>query len=320
MGKGQAVVTRLITRQMENFKRGECGMFNKVLLTLSMLLVAEPSLSALADTPQASTDQPAVVSPKTLTIGEKLKNVKTYQYYLSSGNASIGEKMKKVDLVIVEPVEMQDQYIKEAQKNGTLVYGYINAMEADKWNKDLFKQFKEEDFYHDKNGKRKYIAKWDAYLMNMDSKHYQEVLLKEIKKRVVDRKLDGVFFDTVGDIDDEYSGSAQQKQREGMVNLMKQVKKQYNGLSIAQNWGFETLEKYTGPYVDFIMWEDFNYSEIAHDDWSLEHMEKLKKVRAQYGTQIMAVSFKDKTQSEQLAKKHGFKFLWHPAGSDYNKW
>lgn len=228
--------------------------------------------------------------------------------------------MNKLDVIVVEPIEMEQKYIVDAQKHGTLVYGYINAMEADKWNEDFYKQLKEEDFYHDKNGKRKYISKWDAYLVNMASPHYQEVLLKEIKKRVVDRKLDGVFFDTVGDIDDDYPKADQQAQREAMKKVMQKVKSDYKGLSIAQNWGFDTLAQYTAPYVDFVFWEDFNYSEIGHDDWSLEKMELLKKVRSKYGTQVFALAFKDEKKSRELAAKNGFKFLYHPAGSNYNKW
>ena len=43
------------------------------------------------------------------------------------------------------------------------MYGYINVMEADKWNTALYQQLKEEDFYRDKQGERMYFAKWDSF-------------------------------------------------------------------------------------------------------------------------------------------------------------
>ncbi len=80
--------------------------------------------------------------------------MKDYKYYLDKGNETIGKEMAKVDLVIVEPIEMQQHYIDQAQSNGTLVYGYINAMEADKWNSELYNQLLEEDFYRDDHGEK----------------------------------------------------------------------------------------------------------------------------------------------------------------------
>ena len=89
--------------------------------------------------------------------------MKDYTYYLDKGNDAIGKSMTKLDLVIVEPLEMRQKYIVNAQKAVLLVYGYINVMEADKWNTALYQQLKEEDFYRDKQGERMYFAKWDSF-------------------------------------------------------------------------------------------------------------------------------------------------------------
>ncbi|WP_301108112.1 endo alpha-1,4 polygalactosaminidase [Sporosarcina sp.] len=253
-------------------------------------------------------------------IKERLADVERYTYYLDKGNHEIGQKMKAMDLVIVEPIEMQARYSNEAQENGTLLYGYVNAMEGDKWNKELFEQFVENDFYKDEKGERVYFEQWDSYMMDMTSAHYQELLLKEVDKRIVQRKLDGVFFDTVGNIDSYIAESDKNAQREALVQVMLKIKQQYKDLSIAQNWGFDTLVDYTAPYVDFIMWEDFSYDHVGHEDWSQEKMKELKKVRDEFGTQIMVVAFSENGKSKSLAKKHNFKYMYNPDGSYYNKW
>ena len=50
------------------------------------------------------------------SIQAKLADVKDYKYYLDKGNDAIGKSMTKLDLVIVEPIEMQQKYIVNAQK------------------------------------------------------------------------------------------------------------------------------------------------------------------------------------------------------------
>ncbi|MEK3800634.1 endo alpha-1,4 polygalactosaminidase [Peribacillus sp. FSL H8-0477] len=250
----------------------------------------------------------------------KLAEVEQFNYYLDEGTQAIGEEMKKVDLVIIEPILMQEEYITAAQDSGTLVYGYINSMEADKWNQALYHQLLENDFYKDKNGNKMYFEKWDSYLMDMSSEHYQHILLEEIKAQITDKKLDGVFLDTVGNIDSYLSGSEQKTQNEALTSFVKKIKNENGNLSIAQNWGFDTLAKYTAPYVDFIMWEDFSYSVVREDEWALEKMDQLKQIRNRYHTQVVTIAFKDEEKSKQLARKHGFKFLYHPEGSYYNKW
>ncbi|WP_018705582.1 putative glycoside hydrolase [Siminovitchia fordii] len=100
------------------------------------------------------------------------------------------------------------------------MYGYINAMEGDKWNKELYHQFKEDDFYKDENGTKIYFEQWDSYMMDMTSFHYQEILMKEIEKQVVQKGLDGVFLDTVGNIS-YLQLHEQQMQNEAIREFMK---------------------------------------------------------------------------------------------------
>jgi len=288
-----------------------------VALLLLCLAVAGSFLTRHTATAKQSTKP---IPKTTQKIKRELADAKKVKYYLNKGNKTIGSKMKQMDLVIVEPVVMQQSYIKAAQKQGTLVYGYINAMEADKWNKQLYRKFKATDFYKDKHGKRMYFKQWDAYLMNMNSKHYQEVLLEEINKQVVSKGLDGVFLDTVGDIDVFLPAKEQKVQNKAMQQFMKKIKQRYNGVSLAQNWGFHTLSKYTAPYIDFVMWEDFSYRVVGKDEWSLQQMKNLKQLRKQYGIQIITVGFKDSAKSRKLAEKNGFKYIHNAAGPYYNKW
>ncbi|MCL1697191.1 endo alpha-1,4 polygalactosaminidase [Lysinibacillus sp. BPa_S21] len=259
-------------------------------------------------------------SAESTSIQNKLAAVTKYKYYLDKGNDKIGKEMAKEDLVIVEPIEMQQKYIKQAQKNGTLIYGYINAMEADKWNIEFYSQLKEEDFYKDEHGEKMYFSEWDSYLMDMTSKHYQALLLEEIQKQIVQKGLDGVFLDTVGNIDSYLPEKEQGAQNEAMLAFIKNIKQQYNNLSVAQNWGFQTLADYTAPYIDFVMWENFSYDVVGEDEWAFDKMQQLVQIREKVGTQVMTIGFDDEEKSRALAEKYHLKFFYSPAGSYYNTW
>ncbi|GAB0171259.1 endo alpha-1,4 polygalactosaminidase [Lysinibacillus sp. CTST325] len=253
-------------------------------------------------------------------IQDRLAAVKKYKYYLDAGNEKIGKEMAKLDLVIVEPIEMQQKYIKQAQKNGTLIYGYINATEADKWNSEFYSQLKEEDFYKDEHGEKMYFSEWDSYLMDMTSKHYQELLLEEIQKQIVQKGLDGVFLDTVGNIESYLPEKEQGAQNDAMLAFIKKIKQQYNDLSVAQNWGFQTLADFTAPYIDFVMWENFSYDVVGENEWSLDMIQQLVQIREKFDTQVMTIGFNDEKKSHALAEKYHFKFFYSPAGSYYNTW
>jgi len=295
--------------------------WNEAARTIRIERAARPTPAAPpAGPPSAVPPAPAEPPATAEAIKRKLSAAKDVKYYLDRGDPTVGEAMKRMDLVIVEPVEMQQSYIEAAQASGTLVYGYINAMEADRWNEALYERFEEEDFYKDEDGKRVYYEQWDSFQMDMTSAHYRDILMEEIEKQIVARGLDGVFLDTVGNIDAFVPADRQPEQNEALKQFVIEVKQRYGGLSVAQNWGFDTLVNYTAPYIDFIMWEDFSYAVVGRDDWAAEQMERLKQVRDVYGTQVVAIAFSDDAESRALAERHGFKYVYNEAGSYYNEW
>ncbi|WP_458459946.1 endo alpha-1,4 polygalactosaminidase [Pseudobutyrivibrio sp.] len=271
-------------------------------------------------TPPPVTEPETPVVPPASPLKERIANVVDYKYYLNDGSPEITQKMKTMDLVVVEPLGHTKESIKEVRDSGTIVFAYINSMEADKWNEELYSKFVESDFWHDSKGNRMYHSEWDSYELDMTSQHTQELLLEEIEKLVVNGGYDGVFLDTVGNIDSYHTGQDNINQQKAMKQFMQKIKERFNGLPIAQNWGFTTLEDYTAPYVDFIMWEGFNPSYINGNEWASEQIKMLQQKRSEYGVQTFTVSYEEKDKARALAESYGFKNLYNPAGSYYNTW
>lgn len=248
-----------------------------------------------------------------------LDNVKTYKIYYDAPSKSKITKMQQYDLMIIEPVFYSASQIKDIKKNGTKVYGYINTMEADNWNVDFINQLHESDFFH-REGNRVHYSEWDSYLTDITSTHYQSVLLKEIEKQIVAKGLDGVFLDTVGNIDNEHSSQPNvlEEQRTGMAQFLQNVKASHPSLSLIQNWGFGTLTTHTYPYVDGIMWESFNYGVVANDQWSKNRISELKTLNDLYNIKTLTVSSAQGTQSATFSRSNGFIHFHSNSTLNYN--
>lgn len=253
------------------------------------------------------------------TTGNPLADVASYKIYYDAPTKSKIKKMQRYDLMIIEPVYYTAAQIKELKKYGTKVYGYINTMEADNWNTDFINQLNESDFFH-RNGERVHYAEWDSYLTDITSSHYQAILVAEVKKQIVDKGLDGVFLDTVGNIDNEHSEQPDvlAAQRDGMSQFMGTLNELYPSLSLIQNWGFGTLKSHTYRYVDGIMWESFNYNVVSKDQWSKNRIQELRTLDTTHNIKTLTVSSAQQAKSKAFAKENGFIHFHANSSLDYN--
>ncbi|MFK3959805.1 endo alpha-1,4 polygalactosaminidase [Guptibacillus hwajinpoensis] len=261
-----------------------------------------------------------MISPLTShAASHPLSDVTSYKVYYDAPTTRLITKMKQYDVMIIEPVYYSKQQISEIKSSGTKVYGYINTMEADNWNTALINQLNEDDFFH-RNGERVHYTEWDSYLTDITSVHYRDVLLSEVTEQIADKGLDGVFLDTVGDIDNEHweNPTVLQAQQEGMVTFLQQIKQEHPSLSLIQNWGFQTLKNYTSPYVDAIMWENFNYSTVSKDEWSNDRMADLKDIQQETNLAVFTVSTEQKWKSISYAESNGF--IHFHTRNGYNSW
>lgn len=236
-----------------------------------------------------------------------LDGVKNYQVYYGHPTVAILKDMQNYDLVIIEPLHYTKAQVEQIKARGTKVLGYISVMEVATWNTGLMSKLQSGDFFT-RNGQRVHYSEWDSYLTNIASPHFQGLLLTEIQNQVIAKGIDGVFMDTVGDIDNEHlnNPTVLKQQRDGLVNFLKQARARYGDIAMVQNWGFDTLETSTAPYVDGIMWESFNADTIKSDAWSQNMIKKLQAVDAKHSVKTLTISTRLSADSHKLAKDSGF--------------
>lgn len=252
-------------------------------------------------------------------MNQPFKGIETYQIFYGAPTPEVINEMKAYDLVILEPYHYRKEQIQRIQSAGTMVLGYITTMEIAEWNQALMKELKEEDFYK-RNGKKVFYPEWKSYLMDFTSKHYQTIVHKEINQHIIGKQFDGLFLDTVGDIDNEFWDKPDilKKQRAAMVSFLKEIKEQHKNLPIVQNWGFDTLAEATAPYVDGIMWESFDHSIVSQNEWAQNKIQQLLKIKDKHGVQVFTVAFKEWERSSGLAHRYGFIHTYEQ--DSYDQW
>ncbi|MFY9858402.1 MAG: endo alpha-1,4 polygalactosaminidase [Exiguobacterium chiriqhucha] len=245
--------------------------------------------------------------------------IHSYKIYYNMPTEAIIEDMARYDLVIIEPIWYTPEQIETIRSNGTKVFGYINVMEADSWNRALIGQMDKDDYFY-RDGERIYFPKWDSYLTDISSADFRKILIREIQKQVINKHLDGIFLDTVGDIDDVHLDYPKDlaEQLAGLEEFLQAIERTYPGVPVVQNWGIETLERTSAPYVEGFMWEGFNYTEITSDSWSMEMLDRMNAIQDEYGIAVLTVSDQEEATSRDMAEANGFIHYHEP--TYYNTW
>lgn len=197
-----------------------------------------------------------------------LTNVKNYKIYYGQVNDSEAEQLGNYDMAIVEPHQIKKEHVKKIKETGTLTFGYISIMELPAWNEAFVEKVKASDYLL-VDGEKVYVDEWDTYLMDITNTHYQQLLLHEIEKEIIQKQLDGIFLDTVGDIDDFFHENERMTAhlRNGYLELLQTINRKYPDQLLIQNWGFPTLRTVSKDYVDGVMWEGFAKKELTESRW-----------------------------------------------------
>lgn len=107
--------------------------------------------------------------------------------------------------------------------------------------------------------------------------------MEQILLHIVNKELDGVFLDTVGDIDDlNWKEKDKREMREAYRDFLKRIKTNYKDLKIVQNWGLQTAKEYSCEYLDGIMWEGFTVDILEKDEWSRNRFKEIKDMKLDF--------------------------------------
>jgi uncharacterized protein (TIGR01370 family) len=264
------------------------------------------------------------------------------------------KKLKRFDIVAIEPYYVPSrQFLAELKSAGTIVLAYVSIGEADNerrywadWkpakntpdNPDIPRTTvneKDPMFIGEDPG-------WEgSYFVDASNPKWHDILLNEEIPYILwlgDGKYDGLMMDLV-DVVDEYKGySNQNEMRQGMIDLIKEIREKYKNLLLVPNRGFGILRE-MAPYIDAFKFEEMtgaygnipgepNYGKyyLKIEDGERSNQEEIDLLISVLKDYSMPVLVLDHVQTEppdeemakrcfdeaqRLSNETGYKFVWY---------
>lgn len=215
------------------------------------------------------------------SVKEILKQANTYANSYKTYTLADLERLKKFDVVMIEPYEMPASYVKELKEAGTLVIAYISIGEADDGRRYWRTWEPSERAPSISNISRTTVSKQDSMFIGPDpewpgsffvdasDETWQNIMVNEEIPYILalgGGQYDGIVMDVI-DVVDEYERLPRGgEMREGMIKLIRKIKERYPFLIVIPNRGFGIADE-MGPYIDGFKFEEltFRYVNDPHE-------------------------------------------------------
>ncbi|TWT00164.1 endo alpha-1,4 polygalactosaminidase [Planomicrobium sp. CPCC 101079] len=238
-------------------------------------------------------------------LSASLFQVESFHIFYGHPDQDKLQELSYQDAAIIEPTAFTKKQISFLQEKDVLLFGYVSLVQLENWNKELKKDVLPSD-YRLVEGERLHVADWDTYVMDISKQHYRDVLMNKITTEIAEKQMDGVFFDTVDDLDYYFldDPAAEKAMRAGYKQLLEEVKTAYPDLLIIQNRGFDSYKAVSRGKVDGILWEDFDKKELKKSKWAQKWRNYWKKEQSAGHVRVFTVVSDD--ESLQQSNRDGF--------------
>lgn len=246
---------------------------------------------------------------------------KTFRIYYDNINSKILNSMSNQSLNIVEASFFEKKDVDVIHTKQSQVVGYLSLVEIGYWDTPLVSELHEEDYLlNESNEKMKSLSEKN-YLGDLSSPHYREVLFKFLKSRILDKGMDGVFFDTLDWID-YYKDDERlyNKLTTGYKTFLIELRETYPDILVIQNRGFDSFKTFSNDYIDGILWENFKSPYIENRKDKIDDLKGLHKLAASKKIDVYAISFENENKNRTLARKLNWNFLFSQMKNRYSKW
>lgn len=240
-----------------------------------------------------------------------------FRIYYGKPSGAVLKKMAAYDVLVLEPSYYSAEQVRTIKKGGSKVFGYLSSTEVNQADRKMIDALNPDDYVY-KNGKKVYFKEWGSYLIDISKPHTQEALRKRVREIADTKEFDGIFIDTVGNIEEQPAVSfAKEAMQDGYIDFLKKVKEEKPGVLLMQNRGFDTMRAGADRYVDAFLYEDFRAVYAAKDAWSIGQIRYIQSLEEK-GRMAAFSTVPDKA-SARVSREAGFVPMIH-RGFVYNKW
>lgn len=240
----------------------------------------------------------------------QFRSVERFAIYYAAGAV---DKLMQFDAVVLEPGHRSQAEIKTLQLSGVLVLAYVSVMEVHAEHplglfvgeaEFLRQPFPPHDFMiQEEYGNR---------MVDLTSSSWRGHLLRHVGELLTRHGYDGVFLDTIGDVEMKNIPNSLQ-QVEAATEFVEQVRKWFPSSIIVQNNGLEILLRHTAPCLDGVTWENPPLDVPESKAWVAAVAQHLVQVRLKHPMKIYVLfeGSRQNTRSDFLrgrsfAQEYGF--------------
>lgn len=250
---------------------------------------------------------------------ELFHKAKNFAIYYGNG---LENELAPFDIAVLEPAGHSPEQIRRLKETGTLVFAYMSVTEVDP-SSPLFRMVGEKDFLH-LDGRLMTNELYGNYIVDLRSKKWREILLHTAGSLLIQEGYDGLFLDTVGNVENsEVIAHHQNSQIKEAIQFMTSLKEKFPEFLLVQNNGLEKLWDYTSGVADGICWENPPFGQKESQVWTDEILLKLDALSKAKTTRVMLLLEYDKKGVESTAFRIALKlsgkknYLLYFAPKDY---
>jgi len=253
-----------------------------------------------------------------MSVKQRFRGITNYAVYYGRGEA---EALSHYDAVIVEPSGQSPENVAQLRARGTLVLAYVSVVEIPEYD-PLFAMLAEDDFMRDDEGRRMRNDTFGGHLADLSSVRWQGLLKHRIGKLLRLDGYDGVFFDTIGDL--EWPNIPPSRYKGLLRNagqFVKSVRELHPDALLVQNNGLNALCEETAPWLDGICWENPDFTDKASSRWHAAVWLRLRMLVQNHPITILLLNETDQTgpndrfeHATRLAEQPGIVAYGAPPG------
>jgi hypothetical protein len=230
---------------------------------------------------------------------DRLLSANNFALYYGYGKA---KELSTFDMAIVDPNGLKLTEYEELRMNNTIVITYLSIFEVHP-TEPIYQELTYEDFLV-VDGRPLMNEAFGTYLVSLRSKKWINHILNKINRHYNDLESDGLFLDTIGDIELNLLPERMKKQQlDAVVNLLSVLKMLYPNHLLIQNNGVETVVQETFAYIDGLCWENPPFTLEESQEWVQIIIERLSKLKKQHQLKILLL-LEETIEQERNAYEH----------------
>ena len=249
------------------------------------------------------------------------RELKSFRIYYNNITPRILHEMGQYDINIVEASFFEKEDVAQIHAAESKIVGYLSLVEIGYWDTPLINDLYEGDFLRGAFNEKLKSLNEKNYLADLSSPHYREVLFKYIETRILDKGMDGLFFDTVDWID-YYADNKRLYNTitSGYHTFLVELRERYPEIIVIQNRGFDSYESYSHEFIDGILYENFKSPYLLQDERKITALKKFHRLTQSKKTDVFAISFEHEVENRKLAGTLHWNFMYSQMDGRYSAW